>query len=35
VLSGSNDARRLERHSDIVYPNISVLLDDNLLFSSN
>ncbi|MGI6489975.1 MAG: HAD family hydrolase [Sphaerochaeta sp.] len=35
VLSGSNDARRLERHSDIVYPNISVLLDDNRLFSSN
>ena len=35
VLSGSNDARRLERHSDIVYPDISTLIDDNRLFSPN
>ncbi len=35
VLSGSNDVRRLGRHSDVVYPDISTLIDDRRLFSAN
>ena len=32
VLSGSNDSRALARTSDVVYPDISALIDDNRLF---
>ncbi len=35
VLSGSNDVRRLERHSDVVYQDISALVDDTRLFSAD
>lgn len=33
VLSGSNDSRTLARNSDVVYSDISSLIDDNHLFS--
>ncbi len=33
LLSGSNDHKRLSRHSDVIYPEISSLLTDSRLFS--
>lgn len=32
LLSGSNDYKRLKRHSDVIYPEISSLLTDPRLF---